>query len=275
MLFRSTLTDVACFVPALRKFEDELLVDCQFSGTSTSARIPELHFKTRSGSVVLDAKGKLADWDRTLRWHTDIKTLKLSADGIKQVAANLGKRINIPQEVLRLGNIYYIGEAGGAGKKLGTKGYLRTDAGEVNLKAEKNGEQLAAHIDTKGINLGRILDNKKFGILAATLDAHGTTKHLAARGSIPRFDFNNYSFRNIQLDGSYNNGLIDGLASIADPNINLQVKGNYSIPSKQYAVNADIRHLQPSILGVKMADKTYSLDDIQIEAHRRDRKSVV
>ena len=270
---RITLTDVACFVPALRKFEDELLVDCQFSGTSTSARIPELHFKTRSGSVVLDAKGKLADWDRTLRWHTDIKTLKLSADGIKQVAANLGKRINIPQEVLRLGNIYYIGEAGGAGKKLGTKGYLRTDAGEVNLKAEKNGEQLAAHIDTKGINLGRILDNKKFGILAATLDAHGTTKHLAARGSIPRFDFNNYSFRNIQLDGSYNNGLIDGLASIADPNINLQVKGNYSIPSKQYAVNADIRHLQPSILGVKMADKTYSLDDIQIEAKNQGKDS--
>ena len=35
----STLADIACFVPELRKFKDALQLHLQFSGTSTSARI--------------------------------------------------------------------------------------------------------------------------------------------------------------------------------------------------------------------------------------------
>ena len=261
-----TLADVASLAPALRKFDDALMLDLRFSGTSTSARIHRLNLKSRSGSILLKANGKASDWDRNLRWNANIEALKVSGDGIKQVAANLGKRINIPKEVLRLGDIYYIGKAYGMGKRLGTKGNLKTDAGNVNLDAEKNGDQLRAHIDTQDINLGRILDNPKFGIFAATLDAKGNTKHLYAKGSIPRFDFNSYSYRNIKIDGSYNQGLVAGLASIADPNVDIRVEGSYSIPKKQYQASADINHLQPAILGVKMHDKTYCLDNIKISA---------
>lgn len=87
-----------------------------------------------------------------------------------------------------------------------------------------------------------------------------------AKGEIPLFDFNNYRFRNIRLDGSYNKGLIDGLASIADPNINLQVAGKYSIPKKHYEAQLNLAHLQPTVLGVKMADNTYTLNDIRVSA---------
>ena len=268
-----TLKDVACFVPELRNFEDALMIDCQFSGTNTSARLKQLNFRSHSGSIVLKADGKASDWDKNLHWNVNIKTLKISADGIKQVAANFGKRINIPKEVMRLGNIYYIGKAKGAGNKFGTQGTLQTDVGDANLSLQKAGKQLQAHIDTKGINLQRILDNPKFGILAATIDAKGNKEHLYAKGNILRFDFNKYSFRNIQLDGSYNKGLVEGLASIADPNANLKLEGSYSIPKKQYAINANLIHLQPSILGMKMADKSYCLNDITIDAKNQGKDS--
>lgn len=123
-----------------------------------------------------------------------------------------------------------------------------------------------AHIDTKGIQLDKILNSKQLGILTATLDVHGTKKHLFAKGSIPRFDFNKYNYRNIKVDGSYNQGLLDGLATIADPNIDLQVSGQYNIKKKQYAATVNINHLQPSILGVKMADPSYTLDNISVSA---------
>lgn len=268
-----TLADIACFVPELRKFKDALQLHLQFSGTSTSARIHNLEFKTQSGSLLLRANGRVSDWDRLLRWKANISALKISGDGIGEVSRNLGKRISIPKEVLRLGDIFYIGEVYGAGKKAGTRGQLKTSVGEVAIKAEKAGSELKASINTQGINLGRILDNGQFGILAASLSAHGNKQHFYAKGSIPRFDFNKYSYRNIQIDGSYNRGLLEGLASIADPNANIQVEGSYSIPHKQYAATAHVQHLLPTILGLKVADKTYSLDDITVSAKNQGKDS--
>ena len=262
-----TLSDVACFAPILRKWNDALYIDTHFSGTSTSARIHQLHFKTQSGSILLKANAKASDWNRKLHWLANIETLKVSDEGVEQIAANLGSKVKIPKEVLRLGNIYYKGVASGKGKEqIGTKGVLRTDAGNVEIDAHQNGKQLYAKVDTKGINLGRILDNAKLGIIAAHITAQGTKEHLVAKGEIPLFDFNNYRFSNIRLDGSYNKGLIDGLASIADPNINLQVAGKYSIPKKLYEAQLNLAHLQPTVLGVKMADNTYTLNDIQVSA---------
>ena len=265
-----TLSDVACFAPILRKWNDALYIDTHFSGTSTSARIHQLHFKTQSGSILLKASAKASDWNRKLHWLANIETLQVSDEGVEQIAANLGSKVKIPKEVLRLGNIYYKGIASGKGKEqIGTKGVLRTDAGNVEIDAHQNGKQLYAKVDTKGINLGKILDNAKLGIIAAHITAHGTKEHLVAKGEIPLFDFNNYRFSNIRLDGSYNKGLIDGLASIADPNINLQVAGKYSIPKKQYEAQLNLAHLQPTVLGVKMADNTYTLNDIRVSAKNK------
>ena len=262
-----TLSDVACFAPILRKWNDALYIDTHFSGTSTSARIHQLHFKTQSGSILLKANAKASDWNRKLHWLANIETLRVSDEGVEQIAANLGSKVKIPKEVLRLGNIYYKGVASGKGKsQIGTKGVLRTDAGNVEIDAHQNGKQLYAKVDTKGINLGKILDNAKLGIIAAHIIAQGTKEHLVAKGEIPLFDFNNYRFCNIRLDGSYNKGLIDGLASIADPNINLQVAGKYSIPKKQYEAQLNLAHLQPTVLGVKMADNIYTLNDIRVSA---------
>ena len=262
-----TLSDVACFAPILRKWNDALYIDTHFSGTSTSARIHQLHFKTQSGSILLKANAKASDWNRKLHWLANIETLQVSDEGVEQIAANLGSKVKIPKEVLRLGNIYYKGIASGKGKEqIGTKGVLRTDAGNVEIDAHQNGKQLYAKVDTKGINLGKILDNTKLGIIAAHITAQGTKEHLVAKGEIPLFDFNNYRFSNIRLDGSYNKGLIDGLASIADPNINLQVAGKYSIPKKHYEAQLNLAHLQPTVLGVKMADNTYTLNDIRVSA---------
>ena len=262
-----TLSDVACFAPILRKWNDALYIDTHFSGTSTSARIHQLHFKTKSGSILLKANAKASDWNRKLHWLANIETLQVSDEGVEQIAANLGSKVKIPKEVLRLGNIYYKGVISGKGKsQIGTKGVLRTDAGNVEIDAHQNGKLLYAKVDTKGINLGKILDNAKLGIIAAHITAQGTKEHLVAKGEIPLFDFNNYRFRNIRLDGSYNKGLIDGLASIADPNINLQVAGKYSIPKKQYEAQLNLAHLQPTVLGVKMADNTYTLNDIRVSA---------
>ena len=273
-----TLADVACFAPVLHKWNDALLLSTHFSGTSTSAHIHHLNLKTESGSIVLEAKGKANKWDNQLHWNVNIE--KLNVSGITHIAQNLGSKVKIPKEVLRLGNIHYQGIAHGknltgckASKNntastnmIAAKGTLRTDVGNVELDLSQNGKQLHAHVNTKSINLGKILDNRKMGTIAANIEAQGTAQHLIAKGNIGHFMFNKYNFRNIMLNGSYNKGLINGLASIADPNIKLQVEGKYNIKKKLYDATLYLEHLQPAVLGVKMADKEYTLNDIHVSA---------
>ena len=122
------------------------------------------------------------------------------------------------------------------------------------------------------MNLGRIPDNRKLGTVIAKIDAHGTMKHIFAKGNIARFDYGNYDFHNIEIDGDYDMKTLRGTASIADPNVNLSVKGDYHLGSRLYALDAAINHLRPTVLGMKMHDPSYSLDNISISANNKGKE---
>ena len=122
------------------------------------------------------------------------------------------------------------------------------------------------------MNLGRILDNRKLGTVVAKIDAHGSMKHIFAKGNIARFDYGNYDFHNIEIDGDYDMKALRGTASIADPNVNLSVKGDYHLGSRLYALDATINHLRPTVLGMKMHDPSYSLDNISISANNKGKE---
>lgn len=264
-----TLADIACFLPIFKHFDDAVYFCTTFSGTSTSLRCSSINFKTGSGSINLQAKGRVSDWNSKLAWNIDISNLNLTEESVSFLSNNLGKKIQIPKEVLRLGDIHYEGNLHGRGKDLASKGTLETGAGKAYIQASKMGDHLQAKLLTPGIALNRILDNPSFGEVAANIEASGNKQHIVAKGNISRFDYNKYSFRNIKIDGSYTPTGIKGLASINDPNMRVNVDGDFAFASKKYDVNAHIKHLQPSILGVKMSDRTYCLDDININTNNK------
>ena len=171
-----------------------------------------------------------------------------------------------------MGTIHLTGKAKGYEKVLSAKGNIETDAGNISLQAVKNDDRIKASVDTRGVNLGRILDNRKLGTVEARIDAHGTMKHIFAKGNIARFDYGNYDFRHIEIDGDYDMKTLRGTASIADPNVNLSVKGDYHLGSRLYALDAAINHLRPTVLGMKMHDPSYSLDNISISANNKGKE---
>lgn len=91
----------------------------------------------------------------------------------------------------------------------------------MEIEASKEGKHILAHAKAEGIQLGRILANKAFGTVTATIDAHGTLDDLSAKCEASRFDFNDYPFKDIKLDGRWNHGTAEGTASINDPNVAL------------------------------------------------------
>lgn len=267
-----TFADVASLVPALRHFDDAVFVSSRFSGTAKSISVPSLNLRTGSGSINLQARGSYSHASSHPAWNADIANLNLSPAGVEFLAENLGSKVKIPKEILRLGTIHLTGKAKGYEKVLSAKGNIETDAGNISLQAVKNDDRIKASVDTRGVNLGRILDNRKLGTVVAKIDAHGTMKHIFAKGNIARFDYGNYDFHNIDIDGDYDMKTLRGTASIADPNVNLSVKGDYQLGSRLYALDAAINHLRPTVLGMKMHDPSYSLDNISISANNKGKE---
>ena len=267
-----TFADVASLVPALRHFDDAVFVSSRFSGTAKSISVPSLNLRTGSGSFNLQARGSYSHASSHPAWNADIANLNLSPAGVEFLAENLGSKVKIPKEIQRLGTIHLTGKAKGYEKVLSAKGNIETDAGNISLQAIKNDDRIKASVDTRGVNLGRILDNRKLGTVIAKIDAHGTMKHIFAKGNIARFDYGNYDFHNIEIDGDYDMKTLRGTASIADPNVNLSVKGDYHLGSRLYALDAAINHLRPTVLGMKMHDPSYSLDNISISANNKGKE---
>ena len=267
-----TFADVASLVPALRHFDDAVFVSSRFSGTAKSISVPSLNLRTGSGSFNLQARGSYSHASSHPAWNADIANLNLSPAGVEFLAENLGSKVKIPKEIQRLGTIHLTGKAKGYEKVLSAKGNIETDAGNISLQAIKNDDRIKASVDTRGVNLGRILDNRKLGTVVAKINAHGTMKHIFAKGNIARFDYGNYDFHNIEIDGDYDMKTLRGTASIADPNVNLSVKGDYHLGSRLYALDAAINHLRPTVLGMKMHDPSYSLDNISISANNKGKE---
>lgn len=267
-----TFADVASLVPALRHFDDAVFVSSRFSGTAKSISVPSLNLRTGSGSINLQARGSYSHASSHPAWNADIANLNLSPAGVEFLAENLGSKVKIPKEIQRLGTIHLTGKAKGYEKVLSAKGNIETDAGNISLQAVKNDDRIKASVDTRSVNLGRILDNRKLGTVVAKIDAHGTMKHIFAKGNIARFDYGNYDFHNIEIDGDYDMKALRGTASIADPNVNLSVKGDYHLGSRLYALDAAINHLRPTVLGMKMHDPSYCLDNISISANNKGKE---
>ncbi len=267
-----TFADVASLVPALRHFDDAVFVSSRFSGTAKSISVTSLNLRTGSGSINLQARGSYSHASSHPAWNADIANLNLSPAGVEFLAENLGSKVKIPKEIQRLGTIHLTGKAKGYEKVLSAKGNIETDAGNISLQAVKNDDRIKASVDTRSVNLGRILDNRKLGTVVARIDAHGTMKHIFAKGNIARFDYGNYNFHNIDIDGDYDMKTLRGTASIADPNVNLSVKGDYQLGSRLYALDAAINHLRPTVLGMKMHDPSYSLDNISISANNKGKE---
>ena len=267
-----TFADVASLVPALRHFDDAVFVSSRFSGTAKSISVPSLNLRTGSGSFNLQARGSYSHASSHPAWNADIANLNLSPAGVEFLAENLGSKVKIPKEIQRLGTIHLTGKAKGYEKVLSAKGNIATDAGNISLQAVKSDDRIKASVDTRGVNLGRIFDNRKLGTVIAKIDAHGTMKHIFAKGNIARFDYGNYDFHNIEIDGDYDMKTLRGTASIADPNVNLSVKGDYHLGSRLYALDAAINHLRPTVLGMKMHDPSYSLDNISISANNKGKE---
>lgn len=255
-----TLYDLSAFVPAFKNSKKSLSIQSSFTGTSTTIRVNQLKISSPQSNVELLADGSLSNWQSKPRWAVNVHKLQMSAEGIQFIADNFGSQLNIPPHVTRLGNIFYRGELGGYDKDIALKGIINTEAGNANIALGKHLDNFSGRIETKGLSLNKILANDKFGNISTHINIDGKIPgnnniNFKAKGYISQFEYNQYAYQNITIDGSFNNGSFDGLFAIKDPNADMNLKGKFNFSSHNpYAhLTAEVNHLNPSEL--RLSDK--------------------
>lgn len=258
---RITLHDAACFLPAFQRANKPLYISTSFAGTEKSVNLKNVNIQSHNSDLNVIADGSLNKYSTTINWEANIKHFGCTASGIDDIIKTFTDgNYKKPDILTRVGNIEYAGKISGSNNSISTNGQLKSGIGNVTVRLGKNGNHISAYLNTDNINLGTLLDNDKFGLLATTItvDCDKAPKgfsNIQIDGTFPRFDYNGYSYKDIAAKGTYSDKRFNGTFSINDPNGQVSVNGNMDLGTKMQTtdIEATIRNLD--LAALRITDK--------------------
>jgi hypothetical protein len=145
-----------------------------------------------------------------------------------------------------------------------TKAVLTSDFGTINLRAAMNFDSTAAEnydaqVTMNKFKLGKLLKQEQaMGTISLQASAKGAgfamkDINAAIKLTIQEFLYNNYTYKNFIVDGSFKKYFFSGIAKLDDKNLNFKLKGDLDyhedIPRYDFKLdlaNADFRALNLS-----------------------------
>ena len=180
--------------------------------------------------------------------YTDFENLVISE-------GNQIKKITIPEELSKLGNILYKGELSGFINDFVVFGNLKTSLGNIKADANvkydtlSNKTKINGSISLNDFFLGAIVNNKNlFGKVSlettSKIEFKENKINGIAKALIKSIDFNNYTYKNIYIDGNFTEKLFDGNIQLNDPNVSLDFIGkiDYSANMPVFNFMADVKY---------------------------------
>lgn len=249
---RISLADIAGFVPKLSATKEPISLKVNFNGSGDQIAVTRLELANEKHSLQLIANGGIKNYMEKMSWFANVSELSANHEAIASIVATATGK-DVPAVVTRIGDISLSGHAYGDKNRLTANAKLATSLGDIKLALNKSSKNIKADIETKGLDVGKLADNKTLGHVSANMNIHGTSMdNLAAAGRVYNFDFNGYKYHDIQLNASYRNKVVEGKIGIDDPNADIDVNGLLNIASKTplLKVEASVNNFAPHALGL-------------------------
>ena len=254
-----TPSDLRCFYSPLKNFQKALHVQALFTGNDHQLAVPQLHIKTDSHELNLQASGGLTKGNNGLSWMAKVDDLSLSEsiiDFLTKISTKSDTPLATLQHLQLSGN--FNGESTGA---MTAKTLINTNLGNLDLDFQMSSDkQFHGNVNTEDLNLRQLLDDEHWGTVATDLVIDGKLNTggrptINAQGLIPHIDYNGYPFSNIGINGSYSPEGISGFIKIKDPNLEAELEGEFSDKGQQNGqhkidLQGFITHLAPKALNL-------------------------
>ena len=252
--------DLSTFENTLNKINHHYIGAFSFEGTSTSLNIKDFTLHSSDGGLKLKAGIFVKGGFKKPKWFISIPQLIATQTHISYIHKLITSQKEQPHWLTQLGTVSYTGELGGYGKELSTRAHIKTNVGNVQLDLGIHGKDINGHINSNNINIKELTDNQTFGNISLKLDFNGIINNnklskISLKGVVPLFDYNNYSYKNITINGSYEKDIINGKLALNDPNGNIDIDGRMNISPKNFMANIEAKANQVNINALKITNK--------------------
>ncbi len=234
--------DIAYFTTSLKKVNFELGIDGRVKGPVNSLNATNLLITAGQATYIkgnFNLRG-LPDWGNTfLELKFDqIATNKKDIDYLYSHFSGT-PNAKAPDVISKFGNINFTGRFSGLQNDFVAYGTFKTKLGrfdpDINLKINKAGmPSYSGKVDAYNFDLGSLIDESTIGrtTFNASINGHGDAlKNLDEKinARIKYFDFKNYSYNNLLVDGTFAKKIAAAKISIDDKNIKLDLDGSMDL----------------------------------------------
>lgn len=246
--------DVSYFVRFFKGFDERIRISGSFNGPVKHLRSHNLHFAAYEHTAFsgdFEIKG-LPDTDSTY--------FKLVADRLSTHYSDLmrvpdypfddGRSLQLPAVLRKLGKVSFAGRAEGYLNELVMSGAFSTALGQLaahaTLSTPKNSEiKYSGYFKTANFNIGDLAGSQDLGHISLTAKISGkgsSPEKLDANinGQIHACRYNNYTYHNMEVNGTFRQKKFSGYLSSADTSANFRFTGNADLGGKIPELDAEI-----------------------------------
>ena len=274
--------DIAFFAPALADWKKTITLRGNVRGPVSDLVGRNLFVEAGSSTVLsgdISLRG-LPDINQTFIDFTARDFRTTYGDAVTFVPAI--RKVTTP-DLRQLGYVQFRGNFTGFIRDFVTFGTIETNLGSVksdlNMKLPARGVPVySGSIATDGFKLGQFLHNPDLGMISMTGSVKGTgfnerNRQLSFDGLIRYADYRQYRYNNVVVQGTLNKNLFEGVASIRDPNADLDLNGiiDFNQPDPRFDLVADVRYLNLQPLGLTEDDYRFQGQfDLDFTAGQQD-----
>jgi len=273
-----SLRDLAAFVPAFQKIDEEINLEGDISGRVSKLLFTGMNVRygentSLTGSFMIEGLPKIKE----TRFDAKINEICTNVNDIKTIANTFSKKeIKLPKMMDNIGRICYTGKAKGDPNNLIVSGSLRSDIGTItnnitikSSDANHSGFIIKGSVESNSIKLAKLLGEKSgFGDACFKMEVDINKQlsgdlHLDADGIICSLTYKEYTYNDIILKGDFKNKAFNGNITMNDENVKFGFNGfidfNKEKPTFRFQANVDDAQLYALHL-VKTPNTSLSFD---------------
>lgn len=244
---RICFTDIASFTSELNGLDETIFLSGKVKGlvNEMTVKNAELSYGKHTrfrGNVSMTG---ITDFNTSFI-HFDAKELATNYSDLIRIPSypfNEHKKLPIPEELKRLGTVTYRGKFDGFTNDFTTYGQFTSALGKIQsqlsikLGTKTEDIQYKGKLKTENFDLGTLLGQTDFNNLSINCLIEGKgiqVDNLDAtfEGQISSIEYNRYTYKNIQLNGTFKEKLFNGLLTSEDPNANFDFNGTVDFTKK-------------------------------------------
>ena len=252
----ATLSDIAAIVPTFYKFDTPISIRCKAEGRLNSFTTHHAHIDMGNKAIVLNADGavhNILDYKKLNLENCNIQ-LQTKKQGPTLLLQNLAVADSTINAILGgAGSVTFDSNISGTLPNVKTRFSLKSGLGNLNTQFTFTGDSswvrlaCSGRIESNGINAAKILGNSSpLGIVAFDANIKGETykKKITKAlfdGIIERIDFNQYTYKDVDVEAQLKNDCYSGKVTLTDPHGNINIDGFVDLSAPDTYANVAVK----------------------------------